>query len=447
MPIAGPGRAQRAIFSVFLALWTATQLLVVLAPLPDEVRGPIYIWKNLLGALLVAFGLVVWMLNRDSEWTQTFDKKLLVFALCFPFYTFGVGLLGFSDLLQDLAMNLLWVLAFYLVFPVFLSNSSRRELGLQILLWINLPILVLGIMIGMIDDNIYWSAAATSRMVFAFLNPVYYAYSWQILIPIGIWFLIVHRPRWLQRTATTIVLILIPLVFIVLARARGPLLFDGVILLVYYLFGAVQKLQIKLVAVCVFIILILFTLNSDAVFEPDVSSSDAVDALSSGRITIWQQTLQYNYLNAGFFDYLFGLGTFESKGFKFATLDPISLDYRIARPHVDNAYLDLVLQYGVIGLFLFLGPLFVAIRRTMAQWRVSRGIERQISALIFGCWLGVLAQMFVAAIIPSFGNVINIFLFVLMSWSVTIRPHLSAVNQPKQNAKVTLTSQRISRFH
>jgi O-antigen ligase len=91
---------------------------------------------------------------------------------------------------------------------------------------------------------------------------------------------------------------------------------------------------------------------------------------------------------------------------------------------VDNAYLDIFLQNGLIGLVLFFLPLALIMRRT---WLHAASAADKLSArqarIALGCWVGILVQMTTASVIPSFGNVINIFIFVFMApMALKIKP-------------------------
>ena len=89
---------------------------------------------------------------------------------------------------------------------------------------------------------------------------------------------------------------------------------------------------------------------------------------------------------------------------------------RLARNHVDNAYLDIFLQNGLIGFLLFFLPLVIIMRRTRVNAvSAAKGHFSRQARLALGCWVGILVQMTTASVIPSFGNVINIFILVFMA--------------------------------
>ena len=96
---------------------------------------------------------------------------------------------------------------------------------------------------------------------------------------------------------------------------------------------------------------------------------------------------------------------------------------------MDNAYLDIFLQNGLIGFLLFFIPLVILMRRTRlnAAAAADEPTARQ-ARIALGCWVGILVQMTTASVIPSFGNVINIFILVFMApMALKIKP----VNQPR----------------
>ena len=83
---------------------------------------------------------------------------------------------------------------------------------------------------------------------------------------------------------------------------------------------------------------------------------------------------------------------------------------------MDNAYLDILLQTGLIGGSLFFMPLVILMRRTrLNAVSAGDGHDSRQARIALGCWVGILVQMTTASVIPSFGNVINIFILVFMA--------------------------------
>ena len=144
-------------------------------------------------------------------------------------------------------------------------------------------------------------------------------------------------------------------------------------------------------------------------------SAGKIDQITTGRLSIWRMTLEANLNRASALDYLLGFGKYQVKGFP----DDPSKTYstqELTRNHVDNAYLDIFLQNGLIGFLLFFIPLVILMRRTRfnAVSAADDHASRQ-ARIALGCWVGILVQMTTASVIPSFGNVINIFILVFMA--------------------------------
>jgi O-antigen ligase len=148
-------------------------------------------------------------------------------------------------------------------------------------------------------------------------------------------------------------------------------------------------------------------------------SAGKIDQITTGRLSIWRMTLEANLAKASASDYLIGFGNYKIIWGQAGPSGPDKMDIDqepFARNHVDNAYLDIFLQNGIIGFLLFFIPLVIIIRRTRFN-AVSAGDDHfSLQARIaLGCWVGILVQMTTASVVPSFGNVINIFILVLMA--------------------------------
>jgi O-antigen ligase len=144
-------------------------------------------------------------------------------------------------------------------------------------------------------------------------------------------------------------------------------------------------------------------------------SAGKIDQITTGRLSIWKMTLEANLNRASALDYLLGCGRYQVKGFP----DEPSKSYssqELTRSHVDNAYLDIFLQNGLLGFLLFFIPISIMMRRIWlnAVSGANDPFSRQ-ARIALGCWVAILVQMLTVSIIPSFGNVINIFILVFMA--------------------------------
>ena len=92
--------------------------------------------------------------------------------------------------------------------------------------------------------------------------------------------------------------------------------------------------------------------------------SDHLDELSSGRITLWETVMEENVGDITVSGALFGVGGFEQN--MLVSHDTVVAEARFARSHSDNAYLDLFVSLGAIGLLLFVMPLLMVCRVLIA---------------------------------------------------------------------------------
>ena len=135
-------------------------------------------------------------------------------------------------------------------------------------------------------------------------------------------------------------------------------------------------------------------------------STGKIDQITTGRLSIWRMTLEANLNRASALDYLLGCGEYKVKGFP----DDPGKTYptpELTRSHVDNAYLDIFLQNGLIGFLLFFIP-WVYHGRTRLNAAAAPTSLLPGGPHRLGLLGGILVQMTTASVIPSFGNVINI---------------------------------------
>jgi len=63
---------------------------------------------------------------------------------------------------------------------------------------------------------------------------------------------------------------------------------------------------------------------------------------------------------------------------------------------------------------MFMAPFLLFPRVSIRHVNTKSTRLPSVYAFILGCWLGVFIQVFGVALIPSFGNVVNIFLLTFM---------------------------------
>jgi O-antigen ligase len=212
-------------------------------------------------------------------------------------------------------------------------------------------------------------------------------------------------------------LMLSSIVFMLLAGSRNTLVASMLLVACYMLFNKKSSFLSKFTAIFLTVSIIMLAF---LFINP---SAAKINQITTGRLSIWRMTLEANLNRASSVDYLLGFGKYQVKGFP----DDPSKTYstrELTRNHVDNAYLDIFLQNGLIGFLLFFIPLAILIRRTRfnAVSAADDHSSRQ-ARIAWGCWLAILVQMVTVSVIPSFGNVINIFILVFMApMALKIKP-------------------------
>ena len=410
MTLVESSNGSQIIFLFLLGLWSASQLLSVLGFLPAMVIAILHPFKNILGVITVSWALLVILLQSSQRKVINIDKSIFILALLFPFYVTLINIIRYEMSWKEVLLYWFWVTGVYLVFPAMLQGEHIRRQAIKVLFWTNFLVLLVGIVLGGLLGKFYVESHG-NRMVFAFVHPNYYSNSWQIVFALAFYFAFLTKQK-LARIAPILVM-LGAIIFMILASSRNTLVASILLIAYYTLFNNKYSFLSKFTAIffAVSIIMLAFLFINP--------SAGRIDQITTGRLSIWRMTLDANLAKASASDYLLGVGNYKIiMGLDGASgpENPDSEHERFARNHVDNAYLDIFLQNGLIGFLLFFMPLVILMRRTRLN-AVSAGDEpasRQ-ARIALGCWVGILVQMTTASVIPSFGNVINIFLLVFMA--------------------------------
>lgn len=421
--------SSQTIFISLVGLWSASQLMSVLGFIPEALLGILHHSKNILGATVVVWGLFIILLQIMQHRAIVFDKYLFLFALLFPFYVTLIDIVRYEISWKEVLLYWCWVTGLYLVFPAMLQGEQLRCKGIKVLIWTNLLVLLVGIFLGVLNGR-YYVIEHGNRMVFGFLHPNYYSNSWQIVFAMAFYFALTGK-RTLMRIANYLVM-LGSIIFMLLAYSRNTLVASMILIGCYALFNKKWAFLSKFTAMLLMVSLIIIAF---LVINP---SAGEMDQITTGRLSIWRMTLEANLAKASAADYLLGCGNYKIRWGR-DSLDKLDIDQEhFARNHVDNAYLDIFLQNGLIGFVLFFLPLALIMRRT---WLHAASAADEASArqarIALGCWVGILVQMTTASVIPSFGNVINIFIFVFMA-------PMALKIKPVQTASVEAATSRLS---
>jgi hypothetical protein len=373
------------------ALWTAAQVLVASGGVADDVREQLAVWKNALGiAFFLAGGLAFPSGLRPT--------RLALLAAPFPLYaTFRLGSGGDLTLI---GLYVAWWWGFFIVVPAAFRDRLwyRRLIG-----WIVGAALVataLGIAFGLAEGQVYWWD--NERLVFSFTNPIYFAYG-GLALAVGGFFLLPRSGRHMRLLCT--LLLAFGAAVVVGARARNAILFAVAFAVVYLTSGRRERL-VSTALLAIGALAVAVALYAQL--------ADRLDQISSGRLSLWEAVIERNMGDMTPGEALFGVGELEQT--LLVSHDSVVAEARFARAHADNAYLDLFVSLGLVGVVLFVSPLVLVARdllRAIARYHEYEALARDLRAAV-ATLAGLLVQGLVVSNLPSLGNLMNLLCMTLV---------------------------------
>jgi O-antigen ligase len=165
-----------------------------------------------------------------------------------------------------------------------------------------------------------------------------------------------------------------------------------------------------------------------------------IDEFSSFRLTFWKDNIGLNLSSSN----LFG-GTGLGKASRKIVAPKDTRDYfQLTRKfHVDNFYVETLIEFGAVGLLLYLMFLFLVykklgLRRTLKANRTCCGNDRRVFNLYnhaMACFVTLVVYGVFDSTLITTGNIISIYCwFIVMSYISTKKSTFSI--QGAQDAKV-----------
>ena len=384
-----------------LFAWTVAQPVAVLDLLPLGIRMSLFFWKNIIGVFVILIGLFLLLIGISRGYTPTINKPLLGISLVFPFYSLFTMLFRVPGTsIEEQILYFLWPLALYMVFPPLFATYAYQRKGIWMMLLANLVVLGIGILPYLRREDFASWLDYQYRAAFGFTQPNIYSASWAVIFASSLYLLLGDTNK-IQRYflyGTGIVSIIL----IFFARSESMLLMSFGILLIYFIFESQLSQQVWIGIGWVVAAILL-------PFLSHFLNPELLNDISSGRIQVWQRTWELNFKEAVIIDYFTGKSLLLSGNIHYTGE---RMGFQAARAQSDNAYIARFLQSGLIGFLLYFVP-FILMLRFMFMWRQQLiGVNRKYISWIISVWFSVFLSIWALDIIPSFGNVINIFLFI-----------------------------------
>jgi len=403
-PIAGDEEISFAVLVAIglLVVWTVSQVITMIPALPLEARKILLPAKVLIGPAAIA---AVTVIGRPSLRIPTALLGILFFTV---FSTMNLVLRA-EPYWPHAALFVAWG-ACFVVIPGLLNTRERIHLFVRWTMWGLMAAVSLAMALAISEDTYVNTGGGRLRYHFA-MNPNYFGGLTAVLAITGLAALVLDpgRNRWGGRLALTAGIVLTILSD---SRAQGMMLVF--VLLVYgtHTRGgwrrACQVVLVGGIGAAVGALLLLGT---------PMLTVERADAISSGRLTIWQQLLEENLGTGGLPVVLWGAGRpqFDVRSLDRAHYredDPMTrssrASARFTRVAFDNAYLDILVSTGLLGLLFGLYAWF-------RWWRWLSGLSplsddaRVRSGLAKALIAGTLAASFFWSCWPSMGSLLHTF--------------------------------------
>ncbi|MDJ0753304.1 MAG: O-antigen ligase family protein [Ardenticatenaceae bacterium] len=406
---------------LIVGAWTFLQPYSTINSIGETQRSNFFYWKNVLGVALVIYCTILLGFKVFRREKIYINLPLTITSFLFPVYV--LFLMVFRSLdensAQETALYFLWFYALVFLFPLIFDTVARQKKLIWVILIANLSAIFIGIYFNPYEFLGKLQNPAI-RLDFDFFNPNFYAYSWQIVVASALVLLAITRSKF-QKVLFSL-LIVLSVLFIYAAIARSTLIASLAIIVIYIFVIVKVDLRVKLGIACFsigFIFLVLMGIDY---------SADELNSLLSGRIQIWTNTINFNlFENSNPLAIFFGVEEYTVRGFYHLTRE--RLGFEIQKASADNLYIDILLKFGFLGLIFFLMPIIVIITNLIKFVATTHNqLDKKLVTIVLGVWIGVLLQGTGISVIPSFGNVINIMLLILTSYSISIinRPRLAS---------------------
>ncbi len=379
-------------------------LYAVVLPWPNNVAIP-RAWRllvyNVRPYAVVAFvgiflvgGVLTnsWRLRRVVRDPRT--VRLAQLSLVFPALFLLSGFARGSLQTKVLGLYASWSLFVFVVMPALVR--TRREV---FILATTLAVVLGG---NWLFAALFQRAPAAqllseeaARMSFSYSNPNYYSQLLQVTAALCVLAYVARPPRsrrrlfWLGVVAG---IQLVALVFVLLARSRNVLVF---MLAAGFVFLTLRRPRVQVWAAMLGLVVTVF------VGGLLISGMDraVVDQAASGRLSLWGSWIDaLNHSGDPLTSWLFG--NQRAGGVGLASYDELHASKEFVKFHVDNFYLEHLVESGLLGLGALLWPRIVLMLR--GARRLAHEPARPAVAWVLAFHAGILAQGMFYATFPSF---------------------------------------------
>lgn len=438
--------------AVLIGAYAATIAIPGNVLVSADVRLMIYNYRPYVVGGVIATALLLLVAWRSPRITAVLGNPgrvgVLGLSLLFPaYYTFAAALKGrFS--LPVVALYWLWSLTAFLLIPAFVHKAKDlRRLLLAVALGCACTLLLALALSLILDirDIIPWIRGGTSARLLGeqaplgWLNGNYYSQLPQVLCFVLVFALLVDGERPVGPRMRQLLWIAVAGAFMLVVAAVAR----NVVLAIVVFFASLLALRrgaaisrmarLTMGAAIVVGVLAVVLLSSEY---------EEVNRVTTGRLEFW--SFLYEAILDGdrpAMDLLFGPDALPSYG-AIKAYDPLVAEKAFTKLHVDNFYLELIIESGVVGLALFLLPYLELTIRLIRQ--LSSGeLAARLGAWGLAVTAAVAVQGMFIPTFPSFNNPAGFFIVVAVSVAtlsgMAPEPAVDLIRSPGRGAPRGLT--------
>ena len=392
---------RRLLIALPIGLFAASIPLVANMQVDRGLR--IFLYQNrsfaILGAVAAAFAaLLIFAPGRvTAAFRSRWHRSLIIGSLLFPVFYAAVSILKGRVLVPVIGLYFVWSVAVFFVAPLIFGSLPRLRAAAIALLVANAGAWLLGVYLFETRPPV---VTFEGRESFGYANPNSYAQILQVIACAAVYLVLagsarVARDRRIQIALVGVVAFCA--IFVFAARSRNVMAFGVAAIAAYHILqtrGGRRPLLIGVGALA-------------AVAALAYADLGEIDRFSSGRLSIWKRTV-----DAAFLDGDDGAALLIGSDRDLPSLvgrtgySTIRSSATFEKYHVDNFYLELVVEGGLIGTVLFLWPYALLM---VLLWRIRSDPEERARAnLALAIMIGFAIQGIFSPTFPSFNSPIGL---------------------------------------
>lgn len=318
-----------------------------------------------------------------------FNLPLFLFSMLFPIYFIYVSFVhksGFS--LSVSGLYLAWSIYCFLLSKLWYRTENMFLVFIRISLYVSFFIVFWGILAGLFGDGSLF--VLEQRLSFGFQNPNFFAQYCQVIIISSA--LLVLLDDKISKKEKALLFLICGVMFIIIlgAKSRNVILALLASFIVYRSFKSKYRTLINLA--------IVISFSAGSVFM-DLKN---VNSASSGRITLWGFYI-VSVVEEGSESIAFGAREYPDVSkilHSYSRFKQEKNSKKDEKFHADNIYIELFVESGIIGLFLFLLAYIMV---------VIKANNQKIKRLWYSIMFGAIVQGFFITNFSSFFSPIAFF--------------------------------------